>query len=194
MKEVLLVDEAQVQTVCSNLLRRMVRTYFFYAKSVAEPGFGHSLYPYLYFYKIKNRLMSSIDILAIKTFLLMRNEPLPFLFESIAEIDHNKIETEDMDKYLKEKRIYFDYSLTLLFYLYVSESAEIYLSYEIDLDCGLYEPEMETLMMKILKEKEGKLSQEDFKTCKEAMMHPKTKFPAKWVKQHCNINKDKKII
>ena len=59
---------------------------------MAEPGFSQTMYPYLYFYKIKSKTMSSLDILAIKIFLLMLDEPFPLSFDSITEFDHNQIE------------------------------------------------------------------------------------------------------
>ena len=69
----------------------MFRTYFHYAKFMAEPGFAQSLSSYLYFYKIKSKMMSSLDILSIKIYLLMYDEPFSLIFEEIIEFDLKNI-------------------------------------------------------------------------------------------------------
>jgi len=48
-----------------------METYLFYSKIIAEPGLGSTLYVYQYFYKIKCRFVSSLDILAVKMMAMM---------------------------------------------------------------------------------------------------------------------------
>lgn len=129
LAKVLKIDGAAMEANCCNMVRRMFRAYFHYAKCMVEPGFSNTLYPYLYFYKIKSRIMSSLDILSIKIGLLIMGKPYPLSFDSITEFNHTQIETDDLENLLTQKRGYFEYSLSLISYLYISQSTEIYWAY-----------------------------------------------------------------
>ncbi len=50
-------------------------TYLFHAKILSEPGLSSTLYSYIYFYKLKTKLVSSLDALNIKLLAIMLTWP-----------------------------------------------------------------------------------------------------------------------
>ena len=52
-------------------MTKILRVYLINSKAISEPGFGQSIQLFLLYYKIKLHLLSSVDIVSLKLFLLM---------------------------------------------------------------------------------------------------------------------------
>lgn len=92
-------------------------------------GLGQSLYAYLYYYKIKYHLLSSVDIVCIKSFLLLHTNSdsiICIVLSSMASIE------EYSNSVIYEKRVYLSSVLKFIKYLYVYRVSETHVSYEID--------------------------------------------------------------
>lgn len=75
VKEVLGLGCEEFGVGLGKVFRTCVQTYLFHSKILAEPGLNTTLYVYLYFYKLKNRFVSSLDILSVKLFSMMHGWP-----------------------------------------------------------------------------------------------------------------------
>lgn len=61
---------------CLSILQRVLKTYLMYPRISLESGLSQSLYSYLYFYKLKYHLVSSVDIVTTKIILLISKNGL----------------------------------------------------------------------------------------------------------------------
>jgi hypothetical protein len=68
-------SEEQFGNSISKIFKVCVESYLFHAKTLAEPGLNSTLYVYIYLYKMKDRLISSVDILSVKMFSIIHNWP-----------------------------------------------------------------------------------------------------------------------
>jgi hypothetical protein len=70
-------------------MRQLLKVYFINTKAISEPGFGQSIQLYLLYYKIKLHLLSSVDIVSLKLFLLLIGDKNSLLsLESLIKIDN----------------------------------------------------------------------------------------------------------
>ena len=64
------ISEEEMAITLNSAFKRMIKTFLLYSKSIAESGLQSTLYAYLYFYKIKSRFISVLDILTLKILIL----------------------------------------------------------------------------------------------------------------------------
>lgn len=64
------ISEEEMAITLNSAFKRMMKTFLLYSKSMAESGLQSTLYAYLYFYKIKSRFISVLDILTLKILIL----------------------------------------------------------------------------------------------------------------------------
>lgn len=55
-----------------------------------EAGFGQSMYHYIYFYKLKYKAISAIDVLSIKITLLLRGKCEPLDLRSLIGLKNEQ--------------------------------------------------------------------------------------------------------
>lgn len=73
IKDLLCVNEEEFSKNLTKLFKVYVETYLFHSKILSEPGLNTTLYAYIHFYKLKNRFISSLDMLGIKMMVMMHS-------------------------------------------------------------------------------------------------------------------------
>lgn len=78
MKGHLGLSEQQFTSLLTRLENRMLETYLFYTHIVTneDRGYHSSFYTYLYFYRVKDRFLSSLDTLQLKIIALLNPQGL----------------------------------------------------------------------------------------------------------------------
>ena len=95
-----------------------MKTYLIYPRIMVETGLGQSLYTYLYFYKLKYHLISSVDIVTIKLLLLICKDGLLISLGQTSDEQLSPVE-------LAKTKLLLNNTLRFIKYLYafsVSES------------------------------------------------------------------------
>ena len=72
---------------CYKIFKRMEATFFEYSKTLIQPGYRSSLYNYVHYYRLIDRLTSATDILALKILILTAQLEPNITIQKIIDID-----------------------------------------------------------------------------------------------------------